>query len=238
MRNIAALTQRELNACFFSPIAYVIGFLFLLATGLWFIFTTLVPGSEASLRPLFEIMARVLVFAIPVLTMRTVAEEYATGTIESLMTAPVTDAQVIIGKFLGVLAFYTVLVLSTLLYLLLMMMYGTPEGGLVLFGYLGMLLLGAMFISVSIFTSTCTRHQLLSAMMAAAILAIFTILADYLVDLIPLGLRGVFGAVNVFGHFEAFAKGVFDTKAVIYFVSTTAFFLFLAVKALESKRWR
>jgi ABC-2 type transport system permease protein len=238
MKNVAALTQRELAACFFSPIAYVVGFLFLLGTGLWFIFTTLVPGSEASLRPLFEIMARALVFAIPLLAMRSVSEEYATGTIETLMTAPVTDAQVILGKFLGVLAFYAALVFSTLLYLVLMLMYGRPEPGLVIFGYLGMLLLGALFISVSIFTSTCTRHQLVAAMVAVAVLAIFTILAEYLMNLIPLGLRGAFAAVNVFGHFEDFAKGVFDTKSLIYFLSTTAFFLFLAVKVLESKRWR
>lgn len=238
MRNILALTQRELSASFFSPVAYVIGFLFLLATGLWFIFTTLVPGAEASLRPLFEIMARVLVFAIPVLTMRTISDEYATGTIESLLTAPVTDAQVIVGKFLGVLTFYAVLVLSTVVYLFLMMRYGNPEAGLVIFGYLGMLLLGALYIAVSIFTSACTKHQLVAAMLAVSILAIFTVLTEYLVDLIPPALRSAFGTVNVLGHFRDFAKGIFDTGSLVFFVSTTAFFLFLAVKVLESKRWR
>ena len=238
MKNIFAVTQRELSACFFSPIAYVMGFLFLLATGLYFLFVTLTPGAEASLRPLFNTMAVVLVFALPLLTMRTISEELASGTIESLMTAPVTELQVIVGKFLGVLLFYLATLAATVLYLVLIAAHSTPEAGLVIFGYVGMVLLGGLYIAVGLFTSCCTRHQLLAAVLAAALLAVMTVLTDQLGPLLPDLWRTILGHVNVFRHFEDFSKGVFDTGSLIYFLSTTVFFLFLATRVLESKRWR
>ena len=238
MKNIVAVTQRELAACFYSPIAYVTGFLFLLATGLYFILVTLAPGGEASLRPLFEVMSVVLVFLLPLLTMRCLSEELSSGTVETLMTAPITETQVIAGKFFGVLLFYVVILATTLLYLYLIARYSTPEVGLVTFGYLGMILLGALYISVGIFTSACTRHQLLAAVLAASILAVLTLLADEIAPLLPNVWRGILVQVNIFEHFEEFAKGIFDTASLIYFVSVTAFFLFLAARVLESKRWR
>ena len=238
MKNIVAVTQRELAACFYSPIAYVTGFLFLLATGLYFILVTLAPGGEASLRPLFEVMSVVLIFLLPLLTMRCLSEELSSGTVETLMTAPVTETQVIAGKFFGVLLFYVVILATTLLYLYLIARYSTPEAGLVTFGYLGMILLGALYIAVGIFTSACTRHQLLAAVLAASILAVLTLLADEIAPLLPAVWRGILARVNIFEHFEEFAKGIFDTASLIYFVSVTAFFLFLAARVLESKRWR
>ena len=238
MRNIAAVTQRELAACFYSPIAYVTGFLFLLATGLYFILVTLAPGGEASLRPLFEVMSVVLVFVLPLLTMRTISEELSSGTVESLMTAPVTETQVIVGKFIGILLFYVATLATTLLYLVLIARYSNPEAGLVIFGYLGMILLGALYIAVGIFTSACTRHQLLAAVLAASILAALTLLADEIGPLLPNDWRTILAQVNIFEHFEEFAKGIFDTASLIYFLSVTALFLFLAARVLESKRWR
>lgn len=238
MKNIIPVTQRELASCFYSPIAYVTGFLFLLATGLYFIMVTLSPGAEASLRPLFEVMSVVLVFVLPLLTMRTVSEELSSGTIETLMTAPVTETEVIVGKFLGVLLFYIATLATTVLYLGLIARFSNPETGLVLFGYLGMVLLGALYIAVGIFTSACTRHQLLSAVMAAAILASMSILADEIGPFLPDVWQKLLTHINVLEHFEDFAKGVFDTSSLVYFVSGTAFFLFLAAKTLESRRWR
>ena len=109
MRKALVLARRELAGCFFSPLAYVVGALFLLASGLWFFHRIFVPGNEASLRPLFEAMATIMVFAAPLLTMRLLSEEYRSGTIETLMTSPVSDAAVVLGKFLGVMAFYLIL---------------------------------------------------------------------------------------------------------------------------------
>jgi len=247
MRNVLALTQRELAACFFSPIAYVVGCVFLLLTGLYFLSDTLVPGNEVTLRYLFEGspqhgwnigMAGILVFAIPLLTMRMLAEEFSTGTIETLMTAPVTETQVVLGKFLGVLIFYCGLLGTTLLYVVLLAFYGRPPLAAVAFGYLGLILAGGLYIAVGLFASACTRHQLLAAILGMAILATFTLLADFLAETLSGAWRAVMGYVNVLGHFEDFSKGIFDTKSIVFFVSGTVFFLFLTVKVLESRRWR
>ncbi len=238
MTNVAPLTQRELAASFFSPIAYVVGCIFLLFTGYYFLSQVLVPGNEATMRPLFAAMIGVLVFAIPLLTMRSVAEEYSSGTIETLMTAPVTDAQVILGKFFGVFVLYAALLALTIPHLIVLRIYSHPELGVIIFGYVGMLLIGALFISVGLFASTCTRHQLLAAVVGMAILSIFTFLVDYLADYAGPRLRNGLMTVNVMAHFDDFTKGILDTKSLVFFVSTTAFFLFLGTKVLESKRWR
>jgi len=236
---IIALTQRELTAMFYSPIAYVVGFVFLLWTGNAFVTETLVAGNEASLRTLFEQMTGVLVFALPLLTMRSVADEFASNTIETLMTAPVTDACVIISKFLGVLIFYVLLLVPTILYLFLMNFYADPIISMVVVGYIGMILLGALFISIGIFASCCTKHQLLAAIIAIAILAIFTFVANYGAEYADhLWQKQACVYLNIIYHFSDFGKGIIDSRSLIFFVTGTGLFLFLATKVLESRRWR
>lgn len=235
-----ALTQRELQAVFYSPIAYVLGFIFLFTTGYFLVIETLVAGQEASLRPLFEFMAGVLVFALPILTMRTLSDEFASGAIETLMTAPVTDGSVILGKFFGVFLFYVCLLATTLVHWILAATFSqAPVASVVLLGYLGMLLLGALFIAVGIFASCCTRYQLLAATIAISVLAILTFLADYGAEYLGTeALRAVCAYVNIFGHFTDFTKGILDTSSLVFFLSGIVFFLFLATKVLESRRWR
>lgn len=236
---IAAITQRELAAFFFSPIAYVVGVVFLLLTGWAFLGETLVAGNEASMRMLFERMAGVLVFALPLLTMRSIADDYASGTIETLMTAPVSDASVVIGKFLGAFIFYAVLLAATLLHLIILACYSSPVGSVVAVGYIGMLLMGALFLAVGIFASSCTRHQLLAAMISIAVLAFFTFVVDYGAEYAgSTWMRQVCANVNILWHFADFAKGIIDTKSLVFFVSGIVFFLFLATKVMESRRWR
>lgn len=237
---IVALMQRELSSLFYSPIAYVVGFIFLLLTGHFFTSETLVPGNEASMRFLFEKMAGVLVFALPLLTMRSIADEFASGTIETLMTAPVSDLSVVLGKFLGSLLFYLGLLAATLPHVILLSRYA-PDlvGSTVVTGYLGMILLGAMFIAIGIFASSCTRHQLLAATMAIAILAVLTFVVDYGAEYARTDLtRNVCAYLNILGHFSDFSKGILDSKSLIFFASGSVFFLFLATKVMESRRWR
>jgi ABC-2 type transport system permease protein len=237
---ILAITQRELSSLFYSPIAYVVGFIFLLLTGYFFVSETLIPGNEASMRFLFEKMAGVLVFALPLLTMRSIADEFSSGAIETLMTAPVSDLSVIMGKFVGSLLFYFGLLATTIPHLLLLGHYAPDMvGSTVLTGYLGMVLLGAMFIAIGIFASSCTRHQLLAATIATAILAVFTFVVDYGAEFArKMWERDVCAYLNIFGHFDDFSKGILDSKSIIFFVSGTVFFLFLATKVMESRRWR
>jgi len=238
VRNIATLTQRELAACFFSPIAYVVAAVFLLLTGYFFLGRVLVPGTEASMRPLFDNIAQLLVFAIPLLTMRAIAEEFSTGTIETLMTAPVTDGQVVLGKFLGIALFYLALVGTTVVHAALLLAYGQVPWQAVAVGYLGLVLLGACYISVGLFASTLTRHQLLAALIGAGLLSTMTFLMDYLAEWYSGSLRQLASAINLLGHFDDFSRGIFDTRAVVFMLSVTALFLFFAVKVLESRRWR
>jgi len=236
---MVAITERELVSLFYSPIAYVVGFIFLLVTGYIFVTETLEPGNEASMRGLFEWMAYLLVFAVPILTMRSVADEFSSGSIESLMTAPVTDASVVMGKFLGSLLLYVGLLATTLPHLLIMMIYAKPVFSVVVVGYFGMVLLGALFIAVGIFASACTKHQLLAAIIGISILCAFTFGADRLAERAPkLWLQNVGSYLNVLGHFSEFGKGIVDSASLIFFASGTVLFLFLAAKVLESRRWR
>jgi ABC-2 type transport system permease protein len=238
MTKTLVLARREMAGYFFSPMAYVIGALFLLTSGAWFFYRIFLPGHEASLRSLFDAMAYLMVFAMPVLTMRLVSDEYRSGTIETLMTAPVSDAEVIIGKFLGVMAFYVVLLALTGAYLALVVVYGQPDAGVALAGYLGMLLLGAAFAAVGVFASALTPHQLVAALVSASILAFFALVMQLVVANAPEPINQVAARLNAMSYFQDFSRGVVDTRALVYFLTVTALMLFLGVKTLESKRWR
>jgi ABC-2 type transport system permease protein len=238
MHKALVLARRELAGYFYSPMAYVIGALFVLSSGLWFFHKIFIPGNEASLRPLFEAMAYIMVFAVPLLTMRLMTDEVRSGTIETLLTAPVTDTEVILGKFLGVLAFYVALLAATVGFLVLMIVFGQPDPGVALTGYLGMLLLGAAFIAVGLFASTLTSYQLVAAIVAVSILAGFSLLAQALVAYAPSPLNELAARLNVMTYFRDFSRGVFDTRGLVFFLTITGMFLFLSVKTLESRRWR
>jgi len=238
VRKTLILARREISGYFYSPVAYVIGALFLLASGIWFFHAIFRPGQPATLRPLFEAMAYIMVFATPLLTMRLVSEEFRTGTFETLVTAPVTDTQVIMGKFLGVLIFYMLLLACTGLYMWLIAVYGRPDPGVAVMGYCGMVLLGAAYLAVGLFTSTITTHQSVAAILSIAILSVFAILMQLLTLHAP-GLWSHLAArLNAMTYFKDFARGMFDSRGAVFFLSTTALFLFLSVKMLESRRWK
>jgi ABC-2 type transport system permease protein len=249
MRKIMTLARREMAGYFFSPLAYVVGALFLLACGFKFgppptfwsgsrEMFILVPHQEASLRGLFEMMGLAMVVAAPLLTMRLVAEETRSGTIETLVTAPITDAQVILGKFFGVMGFYLALLAGTGVFLVLMIIFGRPDAGVVVMGYLGMILLGAAFLAVGLFASTLTRYQLLAAVVGIALLSIVGIFAGSLAAFMPAPINTLALRLDAQAYLGSFARGLFDSRGLIYFVTLTGGFLFLSVKMLESKRWR
>lgn len=257
MLKTLTLARREMAAYFLSPIGYVIAAVFLAACGLFFFkgsiallangiyffgFTLFEPpfaaGAPATLRPLLLTIAALMVFALPLLTMRLVAEEKRSGTIESLITAPVSDAQIILGKFLGVMVFYLVLLAGTLVHLGLMARFGSPDAGVAAMGYLGLVLLGASFASVGLFASTLTQHQLLAAVIATAILVTLSFLTMAVSALLPPAAASAVAAVNPLTYFDDFSKGILDLRGVVFFVSSTALFLFLATITLGSRRWR
>jgi ABC-2 type transport system permease protein len=241
-----ALARRELSAQFLSPLAYVVGTLFLLVTSVLFFWglplldvrPVFVPGGEASLRALFDNLAYIMVFITPLLTMRLLSDEYRSGTIEALMTAPITDAQIIMGKFLGAMGYYAALLATTAAYWVLIAMYGQPDAGVAASGYLGMILLGAAFMSVGLFTSTLTRHQLVAALVGITILAVFAFIMQLLVSYGPEPINRLATCLNVMTYFRDFSRGFIDSRGLVFFASATAFFLFISVKTLESRRWR
>lgn len=239
MRNVGTLTQRELSVFFYSPIAYVVITVFLVVTGIFFISDNFLPGAEASLRITFgNYLPVILVFVVPMLTMRLLSEEFRGGTIETLMTAPVSEADVVLGKFCGTLVFYLVMLATTLLHVILVAAYGPLDVGLVLCTYVGLILLGALYISVGLFFSACTRNQVIAVVCSFVLLAVLTFLANYLAREQEGNLRVVLQHLSIMTHFQDFARGLFDINHLVFFLSTTALFLFGSVKVLESRRWR
>jgi ABC-2 type transport system permease protein len=238
MTRAGVIARRELSSFFYSPIAYVAMTLFLLASGFSF-WDDFVPGQPAGMRSIFERIVWLLVAIIPILSMGLLSQEWATGTIETLMTAPLKETEVVLGKFFGSLAFFVFLLMPTLLYVILLELYSTPDYGPIFAGYLGLFLVGGLFISISLFCSSLTRSQVVAAVSAAAILLLTTIIPWYASSRAT--LTGFWrGAANqgVLTRYTDFSKGVIDTGNLIFFIAATAVFLFLTVKVLESRRWK
>lgn len=238
MRNIPTMTQRELAAQFFSPIAYVVLAVFLVVSGIFFVMTTFTPGGEASVRALFVNLPLILVFILPMLTMRLLSEEFRNGTIETLMTAPINDAEVIVGKFFGALLFFCIMLAATLVYPILVSAYGGLDAGLTTSAYLGILLVGALYIAVGVFFSACTHNQVIAVLCSFVFLAIMTFLADALARNQEGTTRVLLQHLSIVAHYKDFARGLLDTNHLVYFLTSTVLFLFLAVKVLEFRRWR
>lgn len=238
MGNMLALVRREVGAYLFTPLAYVVIFLFLGFTGLFFqylLWTSRDAGLTA--QAMFNVMSYVLMLIVPLITMRLVAEEARSGTLEALMTAPVTDVELVLGKYFGALAFYILILAPTLVHVLMLAWLADPDPGPILSGYLGLLIMGAMFISIGLFWSSLTSSQ-----MTAAVLAIISLLLLFVVSALPGNRSGwLFDAmryVGVVARQDEFARGVVDSRSVVYYLSVTAFFLFLSVRAVESRKWR
>jgi len=241
MSNIKTIMMRELGAYFYSPVAYVVLTIFLVLTGFFFSFENFEPGGESSLRVLFgNSMPLILLAVLPLLAMRLISEEYRMGTIETLMTAPVRDGDVVLGKFFGVCVFYGVMLAGTLVYAIIIAIYGRLDVLLLICNYVGLILVGALYLSVGLFLSATTGNQLIAGLTSLAVLLIFTLLADYLASQVEswTWLRLTLQQLSILSHYRDLVRGRLDLGHVVFFLSTTGFFLFLATKVLESRRWR
>lgn len=247
MSGLLATLNRELRAYFFSPLAWVVLTFFLLVNG--YVFSLIVsflndPGAAGSATPLKLFFGdtfffwMVLLFVTPILTMRLLSEELRSGTIESLMTAPVTEAQVVLGKYLAAFGFYVFLWLPTLAYVVILDRNSAVDWGPVASGYLGILGIGALFLAAGIFASSFTRSQIIAAISCFALLIFFFALAflDGLVQ--DEAWKAVFGYTNLLQHMDEFGKGIVDTRRIVYYVSTVGLFLFLTSRTLASRKWR
>jgi len=239
MRNTLAIMQRELMSLFYSPMGYIViaGFLVLTGVIVWAT-DSFGPGKPASLREVFAFAPYILSLIVPAICMRMISEEYRSGTFESLITATVSDTQLVLGKYLAAMVFYIVMLGGTLMYLLLMMVFGNPDLGAALASYLGLLLLGAMFAAYGIFASSLTKDQMAAWMIVTVPLMLFVWFAQQLVTGTEGGLRRFLQQINVRRHLEQFNQGLVTTESVVFFLATAALFLFLSMKVVESRRWR
>lgn len=258
MRNTLYIFKKELKSYFASPVAYVVLAMFMLITGYLFYglfayFSTLsfqsqvdpsiakqenlLNVTEGVIRPLFGIISMIMLIMMPLLTMRLFAEEKKSGTMELLLTYPVKDTEVLLGKFLACVGVLAVMLGLSLLFPILVMAYGEPETGPIITGYIGLLLLGSSFIAFGIFASSLTENQIIAATISFGILFIFWMLQMSAAFVGP-ALAGFLNYISITHHIEAFAKGVVDTEDLIYYLMLIFLFLFLTLRMLESKRWR
>jgi ABC-2 type transport system permease protein len=237
LRNIFAIAQRELKSYFVSPVAYVVTAFFLLIAGYLFSLI-LLQSNEATLRYLQTNLSVIWLFVTPFLTMRLLAEEQRTGTIELLLTNPVREFELVIGKYLGALAFLCFMLLFTLYYpLLIYSLAGNPDLGPMAAGYLGILLQAGAFLAVGLLASSLTENQMISAILAFAVLLILW-LADGVANSLGAPLREIVRFLSVTQHFQDFPRGVIDTTHIVYFLSIVVGCLALTMLSLQTRRWR
>ncbi len=238
MRHPIAIARRELVGFFYSPIAYVVLCVFALLAGLLFMSTVFQTGKPATLRPLFESIIWVLILIAPAISMRLISEELRSGTIETLMTSPVTDTAVIFGKWLGAMACFAVTISPTLIYAILLGIWGDPDYGPIITGYLGLMLVGGLYLAIGTFASVTTKNQIIAFLATVFIVLLLTVVTYFLPALLPPRWGEAVFFINVNEQYRDFAKGLVDLSHLIYFTSLTALFLVLAVKTLESRKWR
>jgi ABC-2 type transport system permease protein len=244
MRNLFAIAKREIASYLVSPIAYLVTAAFLLIVGLYFGLTLIVMAqgqAEPTLRYEIGFMIVVFVFVVPFLTMRLLAQERRMGTLELVLTSPVQEWELTMGKFLAGLVFYLLMLLPTLLYPLTLEVFGNPDWGPIWSGYLGLLLFGAVLLSVGLLASAVTQSQIVAAVLGVAgnlLLWFFVGAPAYAVSTISARMANLLRFLDLQQHLDTFVSGTLDTRDVIYCLSLTIFFLFITTRVLEARRWR
>jgi ABC-2 type transport system permease protein len=256
MSNILAIANKELRSYFASPIAYIVIGLFALLYGYfyvaimaYFVRSSMQMGqfgmqgpqsmnvNQQLIRPLLQNVTILVLFLMPMVTMRTYSEEKRSGTIELLLTSPLTDFEIIMGKFLGALALYAIMLSVTLIHLAILFIYGRPEWKPILTAYLGLLLLGGCFLAVGLFISSLTKNQIVAGMVTFAVF-LFLWVITWIGSFSGPTVDKLTNYLSIIDHFDDFGKGVIDTTHVIYYVSFITFGLFLTAKSVDSERWR
>lgn len=254
MRNILAIAHKELKSYFSSPIAYIVlGFwallygYFFVAILQFFVRQSMQMGqfqgpqsmniNQQLIRPLVQNVTILVLFLMPMVTMRTYSEEKRSGTIELLLTSPVTDWQIILGKFLGAMLLYSTMLAVTLIHLAFLFRYGNPEWKPIVTAYLGLLLLGGCFISVGLFISSLTKNQIVAGMVTFAVFLLLWVI-EWIGSFSGPTVDSLTQYLSIVGHLDDFGKGVLDTTHLIYYLSFITFGLFLTAKSVDTERWR
>lgn len=239
MSQVLTIASRELRSFFRVPTGWIVVALYLLLAGYIFALGVLSPGAPATLREFFLVSQIFLIILTPAVSMRLVSEELRSGTLESLMTAPVPDAAVIAGKYLGSVLFMLAMLGPTLLYVpvLLAVSDPAPDLGPIAAGYLSLILLGMLYLAVGTLASTLTSSQTLAFIGTFLFLFLLHLLTGGSIAL-PAGVARVLGAASLRPRVEDFARGVIDTAHIAFFLSVSAWFLVLAYMSVQTRRWR
>jgi len=256
MNNVLAIANKELRSYFTSPIAYIVIGLFAALYGFffWAILQYFVAQSmqmgqfgmqgpqsmnvnQQLIRPLVQNVTILVLFLMPMVTMRTYSEEKRSGTIELLLTSPLSDFQIIMGKFLGAMALYCIMLAVTLIHMAILFIYGRPEWKPILTSYIGLLLLGGCFISLGLFISSLTKNQIVAGMVTFAVF-LFLWIITWIGSFSGPTVDKLTTYLSIIDHLDDFGKGVIDTTHVIYYLSFITFGLFLTAKSVDSERWR
>jgi ABC-2 type transport system permease protein len=243
MSQVLTIAKREVLSLFVSLVAYFVLFLFLASMGILFVWQVFIPGRMVEVRNLIDMSRFILFFIVPLLTMSLFSDEYRSGRVEILRTSPITELQLLLGKFIGAMTFYLFLVASSLIFLVLLMMFGKPDYGQVVSSYVGMFFMGFMFVAVGLFFSACTREQILAALSSIMSLG-FLVALSYFASSLPktlfwkIPLRPVAEYLAVGTHIADFTRGSIELTNMVYFTGFGLVFLFLTYLVLESKKWR
>jgi ABC-2 type transport system permease protein len=252
VRNIIAIADRELRSYFASPIAYIIVGFFLLPFGVFFYlylaafvrqglqqaqFGGAMNINQNVIRYVLQNASVIILFIMPMITMRTYSEEKRSGTIELLLTSPLTDVEIILGKFFGALGLYIAMLSVTLPYMGILFYYGNPEWRPLVAAYLGLLLMGGAFVSLGLLISSTTNNQIVAGIVSFVVFLLLWIVG-WFADSAGPTIGPITSWLSITEHFDDFSKGIIDTKHVLYYLSLITFGLFLTAKSVDTERWR
>ena len=253
MSNIIAIAQKELKGYFASPIAYVVLGFFALMFGFFFYSLLLYfdrqamqmagPGgppvniNDQLIRPVFLNATVIFLFVLPLVTMRTYSEEKRSGTMELLLTAPVTDLEIILGKFLGAMGLFSAMLAVSLVHVGVLFWKGNPEPLPVLTTYLGLLLMGGCFVSLGLLISSMTKNQIVAGMATFAVFLMLWVI-NWISSFVNPTAQAVLNYLSITDHLDDFTRGVIDTRHLVYYVSFITFRLFLTARSVDTERWR
>ena len=236
MHNILSIYKKELRSFFTTPMAYIFLVGFARVNG-YFFTNTFFLYNQSDMRSLFGIVPLVYLFFIPAVSMGLISREKSLGTIEIITTLPVRERDIVIGKFLAGLTLILVALVTTLFHYITLYNVGTTiDHGAVFTGYLGLALLGGVYTSVGIFSSSLTENQVIAFIVGIAIVITF-FLMDKLLVFVPPGLAGLIQYMSTEFHLSNMSRGVIDTRNIVYFGSVIGFFLFMTTRVLESRKW-
>ncbi len=236
MKNTRPIFRRELAGYFNSPIAYIFITVFL-GLSSWLFFKGFFVVGEASLRMFFGLLPWIFLFFVPAITMRLWAEEKKVGTMELLMTLPVTDTEAVLGKYLASLAFLMLSLALSFVIPIIVSVLGDPDPGQIVGGYVGAVLMGGAFLAIGLFISSLTESQIVAFIIAVvATFGLFILGEDFVLFGVPEWLVPVFSFAGLGGHYDSISRGVIDSRDIIYYLSIIVFFLYLNVKSIESRK--